>query len=334
MCNSHSPIWQYNLCVRYHLGAGVTGLTTAVTLLQEGYKDVLVVGKHLPGDIDVDYTSPWAGASILSFAHSKDKRLQAIDKYSLKVFHRLADEVPEAPVMYCPGYQFHTEEDEADHDSTWVKDHYYDYLIWLVDVLKKLGGDLKRAEFDSIQQVIHTYKDAEIIVNCSGMGSAELKDVRDTTMYGIRGQTVLVKAPHIKTQWYRDGKSSGTLTYIIPRPGGNVICGGTFDTVNKSPVPDEELSKKILRDCYELCPDLTHGQGPEAFEIVSVNVGFRPGRKDGIRLEKETRVRSDGRKVTVCHNYGHSSHGFQSSWGSSAKVLELLKDTTGRLSKL
>lgn len=60
-------------------------------------------------------------------------------------------------------------------------------------------------------------------------------------------------------------------------------------------------------------------------------------------------VCSDGRKVIVCHNYGHGSHGkyidiytriklnfittgYQSSWGSSQRVIKLLKDE--RISKL
>ena len=58
------------------IGAGVSGLTTAVDLLKNGYKDVTVIGKYIPGDKTVGYTSPWAGASILSFASSKDVRLQ------------------------------------------------------------------------------------------------------------------------------------------------------------------------------------------------------------------------------------------------------------------
>ncbi|KAE9986143.1 hypothetical protein EG328_006405 [Venturia inaequalis] len=43
------------------LGAGVIGLQTAISLLEAGYK-VTIVAKHFPGDLSIEYTSPWAGA--------------------------------------------------------------------------------------------------------------------------------------------------------------------------------------------------------------------------------------------------------------------------------
>lgn len=45
--------------------AGVTGLTTALQLAQTGKYDVAVVAKHMPGDYDISYASPWAGANFL-----------------------------------------------------------------------------------------------------------------------------------------------------------------------------------------------------------------------------------------------------------------------------
>jgi D-amino-acid oxidase len=44
-----------------------------------------------------------------------------------------------------------------------------------------------------------------------------------------------------------------------------------------------------LERVYRLYPEITHGKGASAFDIVSINVGFRPGRAGGIRLEKEIR---------------------------------------------
>ncbi|KAI8079718.1 FAD dependent oxidoreductase [Halteromyces radiatus] len=344
------------------LGAGVSGLTTGITLLRNGAKQVTVVGKYIPGgDKDAEYASAFAGASIITFASVKDKRLQEIDRYTYNEFHRLANQEPESGVVYCPGYQYYEREDAPGEDNHWVRDLFQDYaklnkdelpegiahgyrfvaftanvpqyLGWLIKTFKSLGGKLERQAFDSLQSVMETYKDADTLINCAGAGSKYLKDVQDNTMYPVRGQTVVVRAPHVKFQLYRDVSPVETYcTYIIPRSDGTVVCGGTMDVGNTNPEADPQLTKTILENCYKLHPYLTHGQGPDAFDIVSVNVGLRPGRKDGIRLEKEIKYRTNGDRVIVCHNYGHSSHGYQSSWGSSAKVLQLLKDE--RISKL
>jgi D-amino-acid oxidase len=45
--------------------AGVIGLTTALVLADEGSCDVTVVAKHMPGDVDIEYCSPVAGANYL-----------------------------------------------------------------------------------------------------------------------------------------------------------------------------------------------------------------------------------------------------------------------------
>ncbi|KAI9276930.1 hypothetical protein BDA99DRAFT_494448 [Phascolomyces articulosus] len=335
------------------VGAGVSGLTTAVDLLKNGYKDVTVIGQYIPGDMTTAYTSPWAGASILSFASSNDVRLQEIDADAHKVFKYLAENVPESSVIHCPGIQFNDQEDEAGEDSFWVRKIYPKfqeipknklpegvhkgytfetytlsvpkYLKWLVEQVTQLGGKVQRVEaVDSLQQVIDATQ-CDILINCTAMGAAKLVDVRDSNMYTVRGQTILVEAPHIRQQIYRDG--SDRIVYIIPRGDGTVICGGTMDTVNKNLNAEPALTKQLLEGAYSICPELTHGQGVDKFKVVSVNVGFRPGRKGGIRLEKEVRVSAAlGKKVTIVHNYGHSSHGYQSSWGCSQRVVKLLNE--------
>jgi D-amino-acid oxidase len=45
--------------------AGVIGLTAALVLAGEGNCDVTVVAKHMPGDNDIEYCSPVAGANYL-----------------------------------------------------------------------------------------------------------------------------------------------------------------------------------------------------------------------------------------------------------------------------
>ena len=43
------------------IGAGVVGLTTGLVLQRNGYQ-VKIIAEHWPGDLDINYTSPWAGA--------------------------------------------------------------------------------------------------------------------------------------------------------------------------------------------------------------------------------------------------------------------------------
>jgi D-amino-acid oxidase len=46
------------------ISAGVTGLTTALLLSRNKANSVTIVAKHMPGDYDIEYTSPWAGANF------------------------------------------------------------------------------------------------------------------------------------------------------------------------------------------------------------------------------------------------------------------------------
>ncbi|KAI8337886.1 hypothetical protein BC941DRAFT_351611 [Chlamydoabsidia padenii] len=344
------------------LGAGVVGLTTAITLLRNGARQVTVVAKDLPGDMNPEFSSVNAGASIISFASVNNKQHQEMDRYTQREFRRLANTEPESGVSYTPGVQYYGIPDAPGEDCHWVRDMFQDYekiptkdlpegiiggyryvaftanvpvyLAFLVKTLISLGGKLERQTFDSLQTVIDQYKDADTLINCTGMGSYYLKDVQDHTLYPVRGQTVIVRAPHIKHQIYKDVcRTERFCTYIIPRGDGTVVLGGTLDRDSTNYESEPELTKAILENCYKLHPYLTHYKGPDAFDILSVDVSFRPGREGGIRMEKETRYRNNGDKVTVAHHYGHSCHGFQSSWGSCHKLLQLLK-TRDNLSKL
>lgn len=63
---STEPVWQVrdSLQNRY-LPSNVTGLTTALLLSKtDGYK-ITVAAKHMPGDYDIQYASPWAGANSM-----------------------------------------------------------------------------------------------------------------------------------------------------------------------------------------------------------------------------------------------------------------------------
>lgn len=117
-------------------------------------------------------------------------------------------------------------------------------------------------------------------------------------------------------------------SYIIPRPGPehHVIIGGSFQVDNWDPLPDLALAERILKRAYDLCPDLApKGSSWRDIEVVAHNVGFRPARKGGCRLELEkfdldpnaisplastTSYAQKARDVAVCHAYGIGPAGF------------------------
>lgn len=47
--------------------AGVSGLTTALLLSRTAHYQITVAARHMPGDYDIDYASPWAGADYIPY---------------------------------------------------------------------------------------------------------------------------------------------------------------------------------------------------------------------------------------------------------------------------
>jgi D-amino-acid oxidase len=75
------------------LGGGVTGLQTTLSLLKAGYS-VSLVAEYLPGDTNIEYTSPWAGG--VWRAHTtlapEDREVVEWDKATLSEWIRLIGE--------------------------------------------------------------------------------------------------------------------------------------------------------------------------------------------------------------------------------------------------
>lgn len=105
--------------------------------------------------------------------------------------------------------------------------------------------------------------------------------------------------------------------------------GGTLGVNDWNLSPDAATTEGIIKRCHELEPSLSFdGSGPESIPIIKVNVGLRPARKGGARLEREIitvpfqleRYKPLGsnvsaylqpRQVDVIHAYGIGGSGFQ-----------------------
>lgn len=211
------------------------------------------------------------------------------------------------------------------------------YLEYLMGRVETLGARFVKAKIKTkggvegvVEGVLRVAKGVrprskvDAVVLATGLLSKDFlpKEEADK-LYPVRGQTVLVKgeAKRAITEIFKGGE----IIYIIPRPGsGTTIIGGYKQVGNWDDKEDVELTKEILRRARVLDPELTVPPwSGEKFEVLSVQVGRRPGRKGGPRVEMG---RERVKEVRVVHAYGHEGAGYQNSVGSAEKVVRLLAE--------
>jgi len=353
------------------VGAGVSGLTTALILAKNSKNVVTIIAKHMPGDYDIEYSSPWAGADYSPFA--KAGTITATwEQETWKPLANLADNVPEAGIHFQKSRVYDRKKDagagtravfaEFVSLDPWYKDTVPDfrvlspeelpkeidtgteftsvcintalYLPWLVGQCRKHGVILKRhviSHISDASKAHHSGKEADIVINCTGLMSSKLGGVNDKTLIPARGQTTIVRNDpgHMAcTSGTDDGE--GELVYFMTRAsGGGTVLGGSYELGNWESQPDPNLAMRIMKRAVELRPELTDGKGVEGLSIVRHAVGLRPYRTGGIRLEKE---RIDG--IWVVHNYGHAGYGYQVSYGCSETVAKLVAEILETKAKL
>ena len=95
----------------------MSGLTTALLLAKRKGTTVTIVAKHMPGDYDIEYTSPWAGADVMPYVplipescpaakenadttRMADEANGRWERETWPEIKRLAAEVPEAGIHF------------------------------------------------------------------------------------------------------------------------------------------------------------------------------------------------------------------------------------------
>jgi D-amino-acid oxidase len=220
------------------------------------------------------------------------------------------------------------------------------YLDYLHDTAISLGATCVRATLPRSSNLAGTLRYAadklrenhvtagiDAFVNATGISAKFL--VPDEGVYPVRGQTITVKGEAKRITTIDASPSNPTPTspsimYILPRPhSGTSVLGGTKQAHSWNGEPDPKTTAEILERAKKWAPELLNGDGE--FEVVSVQVGLRPGREGGARVELE-QVRQPGGvgdAFVVAHAYGHAGAGYQNSVGSAKKVVGLLEDYFG-----
>jgi hypothetical protein len=100
------------------------------------------------------------------------------------------------------------------------------------------------------------------------------------------------------------GKRPNIHRYLIAKI---TESGGVFFSDDRTTNSDDNITEWILDRCKPLAPELLNKHGQ--FDIIAFQVGHRPSRKGGPRVEVEwLDIEKEPRKF-ICHNYGHGSSG-------------------------
>ncbi len=299
------------------VGAGVSGLTCAVTLKEAGFDVRVVARERWPMTVSAiaaavwypykawppERMLAWARRSYERFAElAADARTGVLMREGLEVYRRpMADPWWKAAVPDFerapppPGYR-----DAWRFTSPVVEMPVY--LPWLERRFLDAGGRIEAAE-------VRTLDLGGIVVDCAGLGARTL--VPDPSVTANFGQIVRVENPGL-TRWLIDEEHPDGMAYVIPR-STDCILGGTAEDGRQRPEPDDAACEAILRRCIALEPRLAGAR------VLGGAAGFRPVRPS-VRLERET----IGRTIVV-HDYGHGGAGVTLSWGCAEEVLRLVE---------
>ena len=317
------------------IGAGVSGLTTAICLAEAGLTVAIhaerpparttssvagaIWGPHLVG-MD-DRVARWGAATL-------DRLLDLVAEPAAGVrvvCGRQASRTAAIPPQWVTGLAGFRLCTDQELPSGFAAGWRYCapvvempvYLGYLLARFRAAGGQLHDGQsFGSLGEAAAVaHSGTRVIVNCSGTGARNL--VPDRDVMPVRGQVVEAINPGITEFFIGLAGESADLTYIFPL-GDTVRLGGTEDAGDWSLEPDPATAERIVRDAAAIEPDLRGAR------ILAHLAGLRPARPT-VRLEAGHLV--DGRMLV--HNYGHGGAGVSLSWGCALDAAALVQAALG-----
>lgn len=311
------------------VGAGVSGLTTAICLAEAGLR-VQIWAAESPERT----TSYAAGAMWGPYLVEPVGRVRVWSAQTLDVLRHLATdtatgvrlvfgvEASRKPVVppewgnELDGFRLCEPDELPDGFATGWR---YTaplvdmpvYLGYLRERLRQAGGEIAIRRVDSLDETVDV---APVVVNCTGIGAHDL--VSDPDLAPIRGQLVVVDNPGITEFFSEDTGLSPDLLHFYPQ-GETLVLGGTAQPDAWNPQPDPDIAAAIVARCAEIEPRLRRAR------VIEHRVGLRPTRPY-VRVEER---RIDG--TNVIHNYGHGGAGVTLSWGCALEVASSLVRVSG-----
>lgn len=304
------------------IGAGISGMSTAYVLINEGYSITIYANEFSPG-----ITSNKAAAFWFPYHIRNDKRGIKWCNTSYNYYHAFAKNQEtgisihqlikvlrkgveeEEPIWkdFMPDGSYRVITEKGLYQGM---DKVYDievplietqiFLPWLKKQLEDKGAKFIRKGISNFEEL---KDDHDLIVNCSALGARKL--CGDHSVVPVRGQVGLL-APGPSLPIYLDNEKP---LYIVPRKDA-IIVGGTYEVSEEAEITEPATIEQIFRNAYEVFPLLA------SQKVIGSWAGLRPYRPN-VRVEKET-------GKNLIHNYGHGGSGFTIAFGCAESVLEII----------
>lgn len=306
------------------IGAGIVGISTAVSLVEAGYQVQLTYAAP-PSQT----TSAVAGAIWLPYLAQPTNKILPWSAYSLRVYQ----EQWEQTIPGVQEIQLNVQHYEA-HTPVWLELLSADKKRQLpaTELLEGFvqGWELSIPLIDPLPYLQYWWNwlqpriimeqrevvslEAELtgqntcLINCTGLGAAAL--CQDHSLIPVRGH--LLHLEPLKRAWnFLEEEPKPLLTYVFSRMD-RTILGGTVEDNTWQATPDPKMVEQVYQRALERFPDL------QSLARMEVQAGLRPVRKE-VRVEKDPRL-------PIIHHYGHGGSGYTLAWGSAQTVLELVRE--------
>jgi D-amino-acid oxidase len=314
------------------VGAGIIGLTTALTLQERGHRVRVVAAAT-----GAATTSSVAGAVWFPYRVGPPERVAIWAARTRTWLEQLARSSPDAGIDVLTGYEITTESGNPPPRPWWAAEPTMEG-----DSLVTQGVDVERVPAPVVGTP-HAWRftapraqpslflpwleaalarpierrtvtelageRGDVVINCTGLASRELAN--DDLVFPLLGQIVIAEpgAADLATT-VTDDRDPDAIFYIIPRRDELVLGGCSLPfPPGARPDLDATISERILNHARVL--------GISVGAVRTERVGLRPYRAE-VRLER------DDAHPRVIHNYGHGGAGFTLCRGCAEDVAKLV----------
>lgn len=297
------------------VGAGVTGLTTALTLEEHGHRVRVTAAAT-----DEATTSAVAGACWFPYRAGPPERVAVWAAETRAWLDGLADDAT-AGVARVIGYEI-ADDGPAPPTPWWAANidvtrapapvtggppawrfssvciEPARFLAWL---MRRLRGPVERRVVGDLAS-----EPGDVVVNCTGLAARELAG--DDAVTPLLGQVVITEVGAVdRSLTVTDERDPDAIFYMVPRRDELVLGGCSIAWPPGTPPEiDPGVTSRILGQARAL--------GLAVGPVKRVRVGLRPYRPQ-VRLERTGRI---------IHNYGHGGAGYTLSRGCADAVARLV----------